>query len=302
MDSSEDPPEFLAGTFIWDRNGYSYSRLPPNDALTPEALQSEDPWRVLTATLEQAKAGNHTSVGGLVSLIRLDSPHLVIYGALDVLADAATNAELALLKSLVSHENEDIRERSCWAAMQAGSMITVPYLLEAWRSARPTLRGTISFLLSMLLEEEWPLDENLGPIANGAGLPFDEFNVLVDTRFKMLRAKTGSQDAPIWGGRPFGVVSFTEHIISLILSIGNTPTAAGVFSKLRHKFEASTGISCSGFFKDRRFQPASALSILDAFLESPAAANYKEGVRYFFGHPIPEGTPGGHSGGETQRV
>jgi hypothetical protein len=57
----------------------------------------------------------------------------------------------------------------------------------------------------------------------------------------------------------------------------------------RRRFEASTGIDCSGFYKDRNFQPLTAAAILEDFLESPEVARYEEGVRYFFGHRIPEG-------------
>jgi hypothetical protein len=285
----KEPPQFLsAGTFVWSERGYRYSNPPPVDLLAPGALRSEDPWIVVAATLEQAKFGNHTPIHELANLVRADSPHLVIYACLDLLADAGTEADLSLLAKLMFNVNEDIRNRSCWAAMQAGSMLLVPPMLDAWKLGNWRLRDDLCFLLSMLLEEEWPLDEQLGPIANGASLSYDDFYVLVSARIQAIQAQTGaSMRAPIWGGKIFGVVSFTEQMVSLLLRIGRTELATAAFIPLRHKFEASTGIDCSRFYDKKRFQPEAALSILSDFLEDPRTSQYKEGVRYFFGHPIP---------------
>jgi hypothetical protein len=56
----------------------------------------------------------------------------------------------------------------------------------------------------------------------------------------------------------------------------------------RRKFEAMTGIDCSKFYVERIFQPMSAAAIVEAFLESADSVKYKPGVRYFFGHRIPD--------------
>jgi hypothetical protein len=282
------PPDFIAaGTFLWNERGYFYSHPPDVDLLAPEALDSEDPWIVVAATLEHAKTGNHSPVKKLSKLVQLDSPNLVIHACLDILADAATDRDLPLLSRLMSHENFDIQERSCWAAMQAGSMLLVPSMLETWRRGQWRIRDTLCFLLSLLLEEHWPLDENLGPIANGASLPFEEFNELVSERMQVLQNRAGSASAPIWGGRIFGVRSFAERMVSLIPLVGKLAIAPAVFIPMRHKFEASTGIDCSAFFSGRDFQPRKALVTLADFLESDQASRYKEGIRYFFGHPLP---------------
>jgi hypothetical protein len=57
---------------------------------------------------------------------------------------------------------------------------------------------------------------------------------------------------------------------------------------LHLRFEASTGVDCSGFFSGTRLQPLSVAGVVEQFLESPEAAKYKDGVRYFFGHRIPD--------------
>ncbi len=59
------------------------------------------------------------------------------------------------------------------------------------------------------------------------------------------------------------------------------------FLDLREKFEASTGINCSGFYNNKQFQPLAATAVLEEFLESVDPQKYREGMRYFFGHPVP---------------
>ena len=40
--------------------------------------------------------------------------------------------------------------------------------------------------------------------------------------------------------------------------------------------------------KEGVIQPLATAAILEEFLESPEAAKYEDGVRYFFGHRIPD--------------
>jgi hypothetical protein len=42
------------------------------------------------------------------------------------------------------------------------------------------------------------------------------------------------------------------------------------------------------FFKDFKLQPLTAAAVVEEFLDSPEAAKYKDGFRYFFGHRIPD--------------
>ena len=52
--------------------------------------------------------------------------------------------------------------------------------------------------------------------------------------------------------------------------------------------EASTGIDCSGFYQEEKPQPLTAAAIIEDFLESSESQHYEKGVRYFFGHRIPD--------------
>jgi hypothetical protein len=56
----------------------------------------------------------------------------------------------------------------------------------------------------------------------------------------------------------------------------------------RHIFEASTGIDCRPFFRNKEFQPLNAAAILEEFLASPAAEKFNPNIRYFFGRFVPD--------------
>jgi hypothetical protein len=56
---------------------------------------------------------------------------------------------------------------------------------------------------------------------------------------------------------------------------------------LRRRFEASTGINCTSFFKEERFQPLTAAAVLEEFLSSSEATKFVRSHKYFFGWPVP---------------
>jgi hypothetical protein len=53
--------------------------------------------------------------------------------------------------------------------------------------------------------------------------------------------------------------------------------------------EANTGLDCRGFYdRDFMLRPLAAAAIVEDFVESGEANKYLPGVRYFFGHRIPD--------------
>ncbi|WP_163866641.1 hypothetical protein [Myxococcus eversor] len=55
---------------------------------------------------------------------------------------------------------------------------------------------------------------------------------------------------------------------------------------LREKFEATTGLDCSAFFRAGNFVQGEAIHMMEKFLASPKANDFKPGARYFFAHPV----------------
>jgi len=57
----------------------------------------------------------------------------------------------------------------------------------------------------------------------------------------------------------------------------------------RMLLEATTGLNCRAFFDDSgRLQNLTAAAIVEEFLERGDTDRYQPGVRYFFGHRIPD--------------
>jgi hypothetical protein len=296
-------PPFLKGAFQWTARGYFYAGSPPMDLLKPAALTSEDPWIVIAAAVEHAKLGDHSHIRLLKQWFYEIPQSIAITG------DAGTEADLRTLAELMHDESADVRASACEAAMMAGRLWLVPFMLEAYRRATHAGdRETIGYAISDLLDEQ-----AFGEIASLVGSPSapavrsseiqnpllralaeqqaaradDEptFEPAVETRFDALRAQFGGDQLSIWRGKPFSVRALAAYLLSLVRNpSGSVPAES--FYVLRQKFEAATGIDCSAFFKDGVLQPLAVAAIAEDFLESGRPDTFRDGQRHFFAHIV----------------
>lgn len=109
----------------------------------------------------------------------------------------------------------------------------------------------------------------------------DEYDIEIDRLYNLTAGRIGPESALVFQGEPYNVGRLARYI----LDQANRPHFR---STLRRSFEAATGIDCGSWYRDGRFRPLAASAILEEFLESPEAAKYEDGVRYFFGHRIPD--------------
>jgi hypothetical protein len=292
------PPFLTTGALNWTEYGFHYPSPPPIDLLSAAALNSENPWIVLAAVIERAKTGDHTHVRTLQRWFDADPPLsrmcIVAIGAI------GTDADLRMLVPLMEQGPNDARVHACIGAERAGNLWLVPHMLQAWHYVSSIGdHETIGYALSGLLEEP------NGPIAAKAGDATlrledmsperarllamtdrhgsDRFGELVKMRLADVTKRSGRPDAPVWNGKIFHVVGFATEMLRQVKS----PEGATAPITLREKFEAATGINCSSFFRNGRFQPLAAAAVLEEFLESPQVSRYEEGARYFFEHQIP---------------
>ena len=283
--SNQTMPAFLAqGTFLSDGLGYFYSEPPPLDLLGPQALASSNPWIVLAAVLEHAKIGEFAPISRLVQLIPAGDP-LLSGACFQLLGDVGTQEAVHQLLLLLGHDSSVYVVNACQALHHVGHLWLIPPMLQAWdRLEHPDDRDLVTLVLSEMLEEQ------RGPIgdARHSECSPEELHQRVLARAEELQARLGTDNVPIWGGKVFSVVRLAHEMLSLLLSSQKTPFALyAMFLDLREKFEASTGINCSSFYKNKLFQPLAATALLEEFLESVDSKKYREGTRYFFGHPIP---------------
>jgi hypothetical protein len=303
--SAEKLPQFIKdGTFSWGALDYHYREGPQAGLDAPEALASADPWVMLAATLERAKRGDHEPIGRLERLVRSDNQNaLVTNMALELVGTAGTRDQLRLLEAIMLHGEDSLAAEACGAASCAGTLSLVSSMLAAWtRTNNFRHRQTISLRLGLLLEE-WdgpittmePAYESENAEETEEEDPEKEifatesqYEEIIKAAVAEVRSRCSSDDSPVILGKPFGVVSLAEYMLDLVKSDIDQPTLGSMFLYLRHRFDASTGIDCSRFFDQRKFQPLAAAAILEEFLESSETEKYVEGVRYFFGHRIPD--------------
>jgi hypothetical protein len=277
-------PSFLDGTFDWEVRGYQFASVPPTDLLAPSSRSSDDPWVVVAACLQQAKLGRFVTMERLRRFIRPDAAALLVRASVDLLGDVATKQAMAVLLEVLAQEPDAIRVEACWGCHLAGYLLLIPPMVEAWRLLkRQADRDSVGSMFSQMLEE------GPGPLSVNEEYSPHAYAELVLARYRELAVQLGGDNATVWEGRPFSVTDLAIRKRKLLANGGETPFGLTVeFTDFRHRFEASTGIDCSTFFYNEVFRPLAAAAILDDFLEGPQAAKFEPGVRYFFGHRIPD--------------
>jgi hypothetical protein len=280
-------PKFLQGCFLWQRLGYTYAEKPPPELLSPAALRDENPWLVLAAVLERAKRGNFDSLPLLFQRMRALDNSLFWNACVILLGHAGPRKVLQQALSEFDKEIQanDINVIKRMSFMLHGSLLlwTVPVMLDLFQRVadrnRPFIRDQviiIPYLFSEIVEEKE------GEIFS-ASLPDEPYRQLVLDRCVALGRTFGTDQVPVWRGELFSVKSLAEQLLR-DLAAGQVANVMGQ----RAIFEASTGIDCSPFYKDRQLQPLAAATVVEGFLEDGHADRYQPGVRYFFGHPIPD--------------
>jgi hypothetical protein len=289
-------PDFLKHLFVKKGLGYWTPEGLPVNLLDPQALRDRNPWIVLTALVERAKRGDFKNLGLIFPCLRASAEGAFWYACSYALSDAAP---APVLRQLVNEFRSEIWDKKdLWTTEYVVDTLyhslrlwTVPILLKFYLEIEDPVRLSestddwdqpslilIPRYLSQLLETE------PGPIAE-SDFPHPEYGALVQGIYEQRCRELGSPEVAILNGKPFSVRSATEWLLAALTAdeINEQEVAEG-----RMLFEASTGVDCRPFFKDFKLQPLTAAGIVEDFLDSLDAAKYKDGVRYFFGHRIPD--------------
>jgi hypothetical protein len=300
-------PPFLYGTFDWRGNGYFLDSDPGFDLLSDRVLADANPWIVLAAVLERAKRGAHADAIVLTSFFERREPFALARTSLLLFADVAPVSKLGMLESWLRGDDALARVYAAEAAAVSGALALVPAMLDAWqRAATINDHECVGFDLSSVLEDGVGeigeavgiYDSPLPPAGVSAGLdrlrasrlaqdpeasppPLPD---LVLAAFARLQGRLGPNSFA-WNG----AIADIRRLAGKLLDAARDPEAGpGRFLDLRHRFEATTGVDCREFFKKGAAQRLRIAATTEDFLRSPAAALFEPGVRYFFGHRIPD--------------
>ena len=257
--------------FQIDYYGKGFLRSPavPKDLQLPRN-HFDAPWLVCALALERAKKGDFSLMPALLQLHgNIDDTALDhMCSALLTLA-GTTSCFSRIVEVVKSEPNVSKVFDFCGALAVRGELSYIPILLEKYLSneGNPDAAPLTDYILDLVGIQLLPVD-------------MDDYEDAVMLRYQQMLDEFGDEKVLISQGERYGVTRLARHILRDLQS---------PYFRVRWKaeFEAATGIDCSSWYRDETLQPLAAAAIIEEFLESPEAAKYEDGVRYFFGHRIP---------------
>ncbi|GJL49599.1 MAG: hypothetical protein NPIRA01_08260 [Nitrospirales bacterium] len=273
---------FYADHLDWTSYGYSFIPILAND---PEL--SMDPnssaWIRLEEIVNRSKLGNFTELNQVIAMYYTSQLGWVLKRTcIEVLGDISTTSIFhRMMADLKGYFDPDKAIDFCSAFRAWGSLSAVPTIAFQYHK----FKGfddfkVVPLFLSSLLESEW------GPISNAPGADdIDEYYDIVMMRYNELKKRFGTDQVIVFNGKLFGVIPLANLALT---RLSDSPFDRTFQRFFRRRFEASTGINCTALFADGIFQGLKAAEMIERFLGSSEAARYEDGVRYFFGHRIPD--------------
>lgn len=258
--------------------GYFAYPLLAEDRSVPNYQQ----WLEFDAILSEAKRGQFARIPQLADSMVAGGDWVLQGERVRLLGDAGRRQYLdTLLRTLPV--GKDILLECAYAKTFElwGHLSVIPVLIDMYeRYSFSQDARFVAMSLSRLMEKTpdaisgYPLEQNEGDIK--------EYCQMVRQRYEELCESLSTRDAVVFRGE---VISLQHLSKTMIDDLG---VKHGFEEEMRHKFEAYTGVDCSSFYVNETLQPLAVAALVEEFLESPEAAKFEKGVRYFFGHRIPD--------------
>ena len=259
----------------WHSAGYYYDKK----SVIPSPIFSGNLnlWNELETLLKELKLGKFSNIYKIIRIFdsASDDSRLRRVCA-TILGDAGTDSCLKSVRANINplHVEKAVKyfhTLSNWGSVSAiHTMIDIFYSNYMFQAAE-----SMSIHFSMLLVKDFSL-----VLVKPKDNQIDDYCNSIESRISAIK-----DDTLIWNGDIFSIVQVAERLMDC-LSDSHYNRVFQTFA--RHKIEASTGIDCTGFYENEIFQPLAAASIIESFLDSDVANEYEDGVRYFFGHRIPD--------------
>jgi hypothetical protein len=264
----------------WRRGGYFF------DAGLLKTSPRE--WQHWAHILDRAKRGDFTDTPSLLDVFFSTENRLLRDACCQLLGDAGSTEAIRKTAMLLRARFADLDPIGGDDALDLanalavhGQLLFIPeiLLIFEWNLGLSDSR-IFALLLSRMLEMEW------GPIAQCPRREeeFPEYRDKVRGRTREFALDLGSEQAYVFMGQALNVPGIARL---LLRNLGSSHFEEASQWLLRHRFEASTGINCTSFFREDRFQPLTAAVVLEEFLSSSDATQFVPGHKYFFGWPVP---------------
>jgi len=263
----------------WEGHGYfgypsSGQEMAAGEGLLPQAGDFER-W---VAALEQAKGGNFSGIPGLLEICTGDTHPVNRDLCAELIGDAGPDSMIDFISLRLAEGGDDFEITLALAGIlaQRSKLADIPIILDAFeRMADIEDAEIMPVWISDCLEGEGVLSDH------GNFDSLEAYRMAVERRYAQLAGASGSDQVIVVHGELFGVARLAEQVLRRL----RQPFFP---SYLRRRLEAATGIDCSSFYEDGTFMPLQAAALIEEFLDSPQARHFEDGVRYFFGHRIPD--------------
>lgn len=261
----------------WEAAGYHGFPVAPGQGGYASAEEAAA-WSGFELVLANAKRGDFSGIKRLLTIY--DGADWMLSGACsELMGDIGSRQFFEELRPAVTSildptYSVDLgRSLAIW-----GHLSAVPTLLETLaKIAEFDDAPALVQMLSVLLEPE------PGELGDFDGLhDIAAYSTKVRRQVDVVASRLGSVDRIVMFGDLFAVDKLVDVMRRRL-------TERGRFDPyLRHKFEATTGVDCSGFYEDEVLQPLQALAIIEEFEDRGGANAFEAGRRYFFGHLVPD--------------
>jgi hypothetical protein len=271
--------EFAKTGIDWWSGGYHGCPDTAPQSSLPLSLRTPE-WEAWIAVLRLAKQGDFSKTATLLDIYANASSTIVEAACATLVADAGDPAAFRRIEAELRPRQTGYEKtiNFCDALQARGRLGDVPLMLECFeRIATIKDADIIPSQLSRLLEPEPDLISEPSDFAS-----LDDYREAVLALYRKVLDEIGSEERFVFLGKPYGVVPMAKALLGRLQK-----PHVQIF--WRQRFEAPTGINCSAFYDaEKVLQPLAAAEIVEDFLESPKAAEFEDGVRYFFGHRIPD--------------
>lgn len=274
------------------RYGYFTRAIPRDGQATPSDPERQR-WQALEELIARLERGDFAAAPAVLALCRESRDWRLKTVATRVLGHAGTvecfrdmraeiEADLGRRRDQIDVATREVillysRSFASW-----GRLDVVPVLMDQYLTLR--LKRTPEIALLPLLMADLLVDDERTMIAHEPPEDcLEDYLNLVMERFERLSQQLGSEKVIVFRGALLSVPGLAER-----MRRPGTSYVASELLTLRERFEPATGTDCSAIFASSKASPLAAADLAERFLDSGAAEGYQPGVRYFFGHPIPD--------------
>ena len=246
----------------------------------------EHEWVLVRERFAAAREGDFGALDDLLDIYveTIRDPAVQIF-ATNLLGDAGTDAQLerveAFIDDDVSRPNtvcDLCHSLGLWGRLSAVRAILVAY--DRWWPGQ-LVEGIPAYFVTMLEPAYGPAAEYPREETDEAFFAYEaRLGAVYQDRLEAL----GGPHVYAMHGEVFGVRRLAERFLELL---DRERYSMMMRPFMRQRFEASTGIDCSDFYRNSDSCALTIAARLEAWLEGPDAPRFVPGERYFFGHRIP---------------